>query len=375
MRKTKVSTVKKTVKNQEVIEMFNKMMGKSEPDAEVVIPKYEKIYELTNEVLQLLQKFVASKVCEVLQTLFDRGVEQIKKYVEDAFESIKKMELEHNDGVLSGEELHAINSDPEKLQAFFQNMNSRYKIPELGSKYSALKEHPVVKEMVMIARNLKSVLVAEQTRTKSPKNDIEDKSSLKDDFILNSDGDYLTLFNFTSLDFKQIWISDILNSEHKKYILYVLHLIYSRVINIVKLLTSPDIDVDKFSEAMIENIDSMRKHIPRCDQAFEKIKSSVGLLKENFGDYYKDFVTSQTANPGIIIEHFVIDVAKKNTADLKVTRQFKEIIKFYNNQISGKNVSDPKLQNMLSMVSENINILEGKLDKASANPETEKKCN
>ena len=71
----------------------------------------------------------------------------------------------------------------------------------------------------------------------------------------------------------------------------------------------------------------------------------------------------------------MIDVAKKNTADLKVTRQFKEIIKFYNNQISGKNVSDPKLQNMLSMVSENINILEGKLDKASANPETEKKCN
>jgi len=278
------------------------------------------------------------------------------------------MELEQNDNTLSGEELHEINSNPEKLQAFLKNTGSKYKIQGLGDKYSKLKNSQIIKEMIMTARNLKNVLIAEKESTKSKLHDLEDKNALKANFILNCSGDYLTLFNFTSLDFKQVWYSDLIDSRGKDYILHVLHYIYIRVIAIVRDITDPDIDVDKFSEVIMKNIDELRKCIPRCDKAFDKIANSVGLLKQNFGDYYKDFVTSQSGNPGIIVENFVMDVAKKNSADLQTTRQFKEIIKYYNRQISGKKVDNPKVRKMLSLVGENLDILEGRLE--SKTPES-----
>jgi hypothetical protein len=352
--------------------MFNKMMGASEPDFEIVIPKYERIHKNACDVVELFSKFIKSEVSKVLCQQFPRGFTEIRDFIDGSVESLNEMKLEPNDNTLSGEDLHEINSNPEKLQEFLKKMDSKYKLQGLGEKYTKLKSSFVIKEMIMIARSLKNVVMAEKERTKSSVHNLEKKDSLSAEFILNCCGDYLKLFNFTSLDFKQIWFSDLIDEQGKKYILHVLHYIYVRVMIIVRDVTSPDIDVEKFSEIVSGNIEEMRKCIPRCDKAFDKIKSSVGLLKENFGEYYKDFVTSQSGNPGVIIENFVADVAKKNTADLATTRQFKEIIKFYNRQISGKKVTDPKVKKMLSLVGENLDILEGKLEsKPSSTPTTE----
>jgi hypothetical protein len=368
----RAKVVSKTIKDPELVDMFNKMVGASDPDPQIVIPKYERIFANTKEVVDILDKFSKSPCARVFSPLFGKGFKEIEDFVTAARPTLLGLELEQNDKVLSGEDLHSINTDPTKLTEFLNNMNNRYKTTQLGPKYTNLRECPPVKEMIMLARNLKNALITEKDRKKSTKHDLEDKSKLSDDFIVNSDGDYLRLFNFTFLDFKQLFISDLMTDAFKNYILLVLHYIYLRVITIVKDITSPDIDVEKFSEILVRNIDEMRKHIPRCDKAFDKIKQSVGLLKNNFGGYYKDFVTSQNGNPGIIVENFVLDVAKDSKADLQTARQFKMIVAFYRQQMASRKINDPRIRKMMALVGENLDILETKMDPKKRKPEATK---
>ena len=212
----------------------------------------------------------------------------------------------------------------------------------------------------MVARNIKNALMLEKERSASQKHNLEDKDQLSNNFIVKADGDFLKLFNFSCLDFKQLYYHELMTPELSQYLLKVLYLVYSRSVNIVREITSPDIDVEKFSELLVRNIDEIRKHIPRCDKAFDKIKQSVELLKNNFAEYYKDFISSQ--NPGIIIEHFVFDVAQNSEADMATTMQFKEIIKFYREHMQSS-VKDPKIKKIFKMVGENLDILESKCKK------------
>lgn len=362
-RKGKVSVVQKTMKDPELIDMFNKMMGASDPDPNIVIPKYEHIHDAASQVLQLLSKLITSPFGIAFRVPFPKSFDELNAFVQKSSESMTEMELEPNNNILSGEELHAINSNSERMIEFLNNVDSKYKITGLGDRYTKLKESAVIKEMIVTARNLKNAVMLEKERTKSELHNLESRDSLSEDFILHSDGDYLTLFNFTSLDFKQIFYSDLMTEQFKKYVLTVLHFIYVRVMSIVKDITSPDIDVDKFSEVVGRNIDEMRKRVPRCNDAFDEIQKSVGLLKQNFGEYYKDFVTSQNGNPGIIVENFVLDVAKKNTANQAIMFQFRQIVNFYRQQVSGKKIGDPRIKKMLSLVGENLDILDSRMDR------------
>jgi mRNA-degrading endonuclease YafQ of YafQ-DinJ toxin-antitoxin module len=366
-KRGKATVVQKTVKDPELIEMFNRMVGATDPDPNIVIPKYERIHNYAQEVVQLLQKLATSPLAKAysVDNKFMAWFDQIRVFVHNSSGALENMALENNDNILTGEELQAINADPEKMIEFLKNSNAKYKVAKLGEKYSKLRESHIIKEMIMIARNLKNMLALEQARSSATHHCLENKDALSDAFILNSDGDYLTIFNFSGLDLKQTFYSDLLTPQFRKYLLLVLHLIYTRVMAIVKDITSPDIDVNQFSEIVIKNIDEMRKMVPRCDKAFDKLKNSVGLLKGNFGGYYKDFITSQASHPGIIIENFILDVAGSNKADLETTRQFRQILDFYTKQMSGRKISDPKVKKMMSLIGENLDILEGRLDRTS----------
>jgi hypothetical protein len=228
----------------------------------------------------------------------------------------------------------------------------------LKEAYNGLKECRPVQEIVMITRNIKDVLMMEKERRKTAKHDLEDKDALSMMFITKCEGDSLILFQFSSLDFKQIsYHEEFLTPDLRKYMLFFLHILYKKGLEIVKLITQPDIDVEKFSEVLVRNIGQVRKQIPRCEKAFDKIAKSVDLLRGNFDDYYKDFVISQ--NPGIIIENFVGDVAKNSSADMEVTRQFRQIIKHFKQKMAGK-VQDPKVKKLLSMMGKNLDVLDEK---------------
>ena len=83
-------------------------------------------------------------------------------------------------------------------------------------------------------------------------------------------------------------------------------MLFNTTYDIYQIITSPDIDISEFSDIIVDSIKQARKMIPRANKAFKKIEESVELLKDNFQNYYKDFIT--TKNPTIIIENFILDV-------------------------------------------------------------------
>jgi hypothetical protein len=361
--RVKISTAKKTMKDPQLIELFNQMVGTSAPDPNVVIPKYEKLLGITRDIVSILGKFTISP-CQVLKPDFEKGFADIDSFVSKANEELATLTVEPKENnVLSQEELDLVNTQPNTLEKVMQNMGLKYDVNELGEAYKNLKDSEVVKAIIMTYRQLKEALVAETERKKiktelfETEHDLVDKKNLSVLFIRKSIGHVLHLFSFSNIDFKGIDLSPIVDKKMRQYILFMLSLIYDRCDEVYKLVTSPDVDVAKFSEALVGNIDSIRKRIPRCDAAFDKIKESVELLQGNFSGYYKDFISSQ--NPGIIVEHFVLDVAKDSKTNSKVTRQFREIIKFYKKNMAGQ-IKDPKLQRIFNLVGKNLDILEKK---------------
>lgn len=101
-------------------------------------------------------------------------------------------------------------------------------------------------------------------------------------------------------------------------------------------LMTPDIDIDRLTELISQSINNI-KNMPElrdCKDAFDRLLKSSKMLKENFGNYYRDFIVSKS--PNIIIENFILDVSHdvsnttKNTKrQILLMRQFSKIVKYY----------------------------------------------
>lgn len=359
----RVKVAKKTMKDPELIEMFNQMVGTSEPDPSVVIPKYEELLTASKEVVGILTTLMNSPARGAIQTEFPKGDQNIMDFIENANKELTVLTLQPKENnTLSKEELGRLSDDPSLMEKFMTNITVKYDVALLGETYKTLKDSDIVKSLIVTYRHLKEALNTEAKRRKIKKEDFDEqhdlanKDDLKGTFISKSPGTVLKLFNFADLNFKSLMLLPTMNKEKKLFVLHILHLLYSRCDKVYTLVSSPDVDVERFSHALVGNIDQIRKQIPRCDAAFDKIKESVGLLQSNFGGYYKDFITSQ--NPGVIVEHFVLDVADNaKGADPKVTQQFRKIVNFYKKNMSGK-IKDPRMNRIFNMVGENLNVLE-----------------
>lgn len=355
----KIKIASKAMKDKDIIDMFNQMVGTSNNiDPKIVIPKYINIYSNADQIIRILESFCNSPCGKKFALAYNLGVAEIVNFIKHSQGELKNLELEKNDQILSGKELNEINKNPNKMAEYLENLSFEYKADNLFEKYNKLKDSLVVKECILTARIIKNALMMEKDRNKNETHDLENDKKLSSNFILNIDGDFLKLFNFSTLDFKQMFLSQYMDTNSSQYVLYVLYLIYNKCISIVKSITSPDIDVDKFSEVLINNIEEIKKQIPRCDRAFNKIRESVGLLKSKFGEYYKDFVSSR--NPSIIIENFVVDVAKDSKSDPDISRQFREIIFFYKNKMQNRGSKDPKIDKVFNLLNTNLDILDEK---------------
>lgn len=353
--KTKVG--EQTIKDKKLMEMFNQMVGAGDPDPNIVVPKYDKLLELSNSIIAMLTKFCNSPFAEIFHKDFSYSFEEIREFISNSSQELKSLTLEESkNGLFTGQELQQINSDPEKLAAFLANVNSKYNLNELKEAYPSLKQCFTLQNFVIIAKNLKQVLFLEKEQSKSDTHDLENVKNLRMGFIKNSPGDQLHIFDFSSLDIKQIsYNENLFDKDQQHYLLYFLHILYKKTINIVELITSPDIDIDQFSEVLVSSISKLRQQLPKCGKAFNKIENSVNMLKGNFSGYYKDFVSS--GNPGIIIENFVTDVSNDQKADAQTTMQFRTIINFYKQRMKSQ-VADPNLKRMLKMATDNLAVLE-----------------
>jgi hypothetical protein len=119
-------------------------------------------------------------------------------------------------------------------------------------------------------------------------------------------------------------------------------------------MTSPDIDVDEFVNVIVSSIDQIKNQpsLSRCTRAFDKIKESVHMLKDNFSEYYKDFL--ETKNSTIIMENFVIDVSKNTKKDPQLMQQFRKIISHYRS-LAKSNIQNPQLRALFERVNDQFN--------------------
>ena len=217
----------------------------------------------------------------------------------------------------------------------------------IGEHYTKLKDSEYVSKLIIIYSDLKQY-------------DDKIKSKVPDWIVDSGDHTMVLLSEITKRDFLKE--CNIGNDEYSTYIHFALGLLYSNMTYLRELHSSPDIDVDKVVTVLMEAIDDVQKHIPRCEKAFGVIKANASLLKNNFGTYYKDF--QQSGSRIIILENFIADVSKGAEGDPQLMRQFRKIISFIkdNAQKSGAS-NDPRLSNLMKTAFDQLGHDDGEKEK------------
>ena len=299
-------------------DMFSQMTGAENADPEIIIPKLCKLHTLLNKyskIYQMLLKFneFIDKFPEHENDFLD-----IRKFIEN----IAKISDSGNS--ITEESLKNSTSD---------NVNTMYK---------KLKDTAEVQSIIVISGELDKY-----------KKYLSDKNNLGDEFIKREPGLSLKPLTFTNLDLKILWASNKLSIMAKKYILNILSHTYLIGHEMYQTITSPDVDIKKFSRVLINNIDKMKKQIPRCNKAFDIIANSVNMLENKFDGYYKTSVEAE--NPSIIIESFIIDVSMSQKANASITSQFRKIIMYMKKQTAQS--KDPRVSKLFKILNSQFNLM------------------
>lgn len=367
----KAMHIKKTIEDKDLQLMFGKLTGTVDPDIEVILPKYQRLHQNAANLATIIQKFVSSTMGKIFRKKYPNGFIDAENYVTAATKELTELELEANDHMMVGQALEEANRNPAKMHELLSSTELPYKVNGIQERYKKLKDCKTLQEIVQIARTMQETVMAEKKRAKSEIHNLQFKDKLSSAFIMNSDDVSLKLWPGMRLDFKLMILDDSMTAEFKKFMIYILYLVYHAAIEVVKDLNTPDVDPEKFSQILVDSIDKMRAvpELSNCKMAFDKIAKSVSLMKQNFGDYYKNFVVSR--NPTSMIEAFIGDVSQNTKADLKTSQQFAKIINFYRTSAQKRGETDPKIKKMLDTVSEYNNILDSKLSNKKDKDEDE----
>ena len=319
-------------------EMFEQMTGSKNADIEILIPKINKLHSL-------LHKFV--KVYDVFLK-FDLFRKKFTEY-EDEFTKIEKFVSEIK---------YFLETDLNLSVEFLKTVSKE----ELNDLYDKIRNNKEIKNIIVTSSKLKP-----------HKKHLADINDLTDGFIKKEPGFNFTPLAFSNIDIKLIWYSDKVNNIIKKYILTVLSHTFTIGFEIYEIITSPNIDIKKFSKIIVENIEKLKKIVPRCDKAFNMIKNSVDMLENNFKGYYKSSIESE--NPSVIIENFILDVSNNNKANASVTAQFRKIIMHMKKQAT--NHKDPRVKKLFNILNSQFDLMAEKTgidpvsDNKSGDEETE----
>ena len=130
------------------------------------------------------------------------------------------------------------------------------------------------------------------------------------------------------IDLLMLWSDPNIRPEMKTYVMILLNILYSTSKELYDIYMQPDIDIDQFVNSVHDMLDMFenRPQLSRCKRAFKILKNSIGDLRTNFPEYYKDYV--QTSNSNIIVENFIGDISQKNNSSASVTAEFMRIIRY-----------------------------------------------
>ena len=326
MSKVRVKEIKRVIGSSDINGMFEEMMGIRDAESDIIIPK---MVNVRNTLRYLYKVFIQFSTFADLRNNFPEiitGLDEIKRFADEFKEStcLNNLQDEKED-VYSGVENNVIND-----------------------LYRKIKENKHVKSLIIMCNKLDKY-----------KYNFTNITPAKENFVNQEPGLSFKIFNFSSLDLKILWSNEKMKSSVKKYILMVLSKLHEHAYNLYKIITSPDVDVEKFTSVLMSSINELRKNpeLHRCKLAFARIEKSVELLKEKFSDYYRESIASE--NPNSLVTSFIVDVSNQGGADAKLTREFRIIIRYMNkvSEKSGKN-KDPNVQKIMKMLNYNYSLME-----------------
>ena len=313
--------------------MFSQITGSSDPERDVILPKINKIYCNILEYNKLFNVLLNFKVFTEQFTDYSFWFDDIKDFLTNL---IASTDIDIKKNYEYGNDIYTNLSDSD-LCTFYKN----------------LKDNIYIKKIVITGSRL-SVY----------KNHIAEADKLDDIFINREPGLILQPLAFSTFDLKTIWIMQSTNEKAKKFILSILRRAYLIGIDTYDILTSPDVDIKKFSRILVEAIINMKKQIPRCDKAFGIIEKSVKLLEDNFKNYFRGSV--EAGNPSVIMESFIIDITQSQKASPSVTAEFRKIVAFLQEKSSQNN--DPKIKKLFGMLNNQFTSIDTEL---GVKPESE----
>jgi hypothetical protein len=321
---------------KELHKMFGQITGTDDADPEIIIPKINKIYKNIQEYKKLYSVLLNFKTFIEQFSDFKIWFSDIEKFLKELLSTTNTdMKTKYGE-----EELDYHKMSKEELNVF----------------YKGLKDNKQIKQMVITGSNLalyKKYL--EDTTT----------TTVNDTFIFKEPGLTLQPLAFSGLDLKIIWNTDGFTETAKKFIMTILRRTYVTGIDMYDIITSPDVDIKKFSKILVDSIANMKKQIPRCDKAFAIIEKSVEMLETNFKTYFRGSV--EAGNPNIIIESFIMDISTTQKAGASVAGEFRKIVSFLREKGAGNN--DPKVKKLFSMLNNQFSSLDSELGVKPSEPE------
>ncbi len=332
--KVKIKQLKKAVGDVNISGMFEEMMGLKDAEPEIVIPKFVFIRNSIRYVYRVLNQF-----CNLLSAdfpMYNAAFDEIRSYTENMNISV------------------CISIDQEEKEETYKNCTKE----EINGLYRKLKENVYVRNLIILCSKLKRYEAS-----------FSDQNNLKENFVNQEPGLTFKLFDFSSLDLKALWASDRIKPAVKRYVLMVLATLYKHTHAIYKCVTSPDVDVEKFTQLLVNAIGELKKQpeLHRCTNAFRRIEQSIQLLKDKFDDYYRESVASENAD--MLVMNFIVDVSNQGGANASLAREFRTIIK-YMHKVSNKSgkAKDPNVQKIFTMLNNNFTLMEKETGLKSKEP-------
>lgn len=321
------------VNSRDVSDLFNQMLGADKPQLTIAYPRYSRIKEIIGKIIRILDMFNQSNfICASNEyTTYRAEINIFTTSAKQLFEKYFNIDF-------SAYELN-LEAVPDCLKA------------EFGEKYADIKKSDFVNTIIIMCDRL-----CVYGRFLKNINELDGK------FISNIPGVTYEPFPFSTFNLKQVYAADGTSDNSKQFILLVLHKLYTFSKALYEEITQPDVNVEDIANIVLANMEQVRNipELSRCRRAFDKITEAVDLLRTNFKDYYRDFISNKSTTT--MMENFILDVSKNTHADVEIRREFMTIVKYYREH-GGTAKKDPRVD----MLFENINSTISSLERNTTN--------
>lgn len=342
----KIAKVKQVKKingntNKEEIDMasnvFDKIFGNNpilNPD--IIHPRCISIKENLTvfvKILNILTTNVAIKDLCDNNDFLKEGYDDLNNYIKDLNNYI-------NDVIVLPFEL---NEMKKKVLDVMDVMNDESydndKAKILTDLYRSIKDGEYINSSIELLKNLQP-----------HKKYILDENNEYSKWLEDMPGLEYSIFPFSNLNIKFIYTYDFEDYNIKKFISLIIKKLYKNTNELYDIITELDFDISRFTDIIINNIDSLKKELPRCDDAFDVIVEALNQIKNNFKKFYKDF--EYTQDPSVMIQNFMSDLYQENKNNPIVIAQLRKIISHFSNKIKSHSKVTPKVSNLIDNLNE-----------------------